>query len=381
MKKYNKDYILLVLWYVLFASFFIFWILWLFLGSLQDTETSVQARVEIKGSVYTLESQFDSNVLINLVNLGKNVHKGEVIVQLDDTQDKIHLTKLKNRLRHIKNRVNLKNSLLIKEKESTHLLIELKEDKKKENLAKLEGIDIVSNNLNNQYDRKKQLKDKGVISDSEIENAAAEVAELQNRFDQINHASNLLSKERLLEVKRNEAKAINLALEINQLEEEIGNIFEDISSLKEVIESKQIKSPVDGTIIEVFEHQKGSMVELGDKIATILPTSELQIVSYFNPRRVVGRIKKGQKAIMELDGFPRSYYGSIACLVSSISTEPTNGLLRVEMQIASSPDNLDYDHGQTGTVVISLSEITPLVAILRAAGLKKYKPHPFSDVE
>jgi hypothetical protein len=83
----------------------------------------------------------------------------------------------------------------------------------------------------------------------------------------------------------------------------------------------------------------------------------------------LGRVQTGQPALLRLDSFPWTQYGSLAATVASVASEVRDGRVRVELMVASEPTaRLPLQHGLRGTVEVEVEQAAPATLVLRAAG-------------
>ncbi len=97
--------------------------------------------------------------------------------------------------------------------------------------------------------------------------------------------------------------------------------------------------------------------------------AQFNIVASFEPAVALGRIYPGQAAVMRLDGFPWSQYGTIPATVRHVATEVIDGSVQVELTIiANARSPVPLQLGLPGAVEIELERISPALLLLRAAG-------------
>jgi multidrug resistance efflux pump len=115
--------------------------------------------------------------------------------------------------------------------------------------------------------------------------------------------------------------------------------------------------------------QVGAVVSEGAALCTLIPSGELKVVAEFSPGNTLGRVRPGQSARVQLEGFPWPRYGSLEATVSGVASEVREGLLRVELRLR--PDThspIPLQHGLPGRVEVELERASPAVLVLRAAG-------------
>ncbi len=112
----------------------------------------------------------------------------------------------------------------------------------------------------------------------------------------------------------------------------------------------------------------GAVVDEADRLAAIVPESPLRIVAQFAPAAAIGRVRVGQPARVRLIGFPWAEYGSLQARVTAVADELRDGLVRVELGVASLPANLPMTHALPGSVEIEVERVRPAWLVFRSLG-------------
>ncbi|MGF1488291.1 MAG: NHLP bacteriocin system secretion protein [Prochloraceae cyanobacterium] len=158
-------------------------------------------------------------------------------------------------------------------------------------------------------------------------------AEIQEAFSQLKR----------LEQENNDA-ATKRNNEIQQVKFNIAQ-FE-----KQLLDNSQIKSPQAGCILELTSNN-GSVIDLGERIATIEPSnsnSQIQAIAYF-PVADGKKIERGMKIYVTPDTVNRSRYGGIIGEVSKISKYPITKLGAA--RIAGNPELVEQLVSSNGSVI------------------------------
>jgi len=129
----------------------------------------------------------------------------------------------------------------------------------------------------------------------------------------------------------------------------------------------QIVASGDGRLGEVAPLRAGSFVREGDRLAAIIPDGLLRVVASFPPSEAIGRVRKGQKAWLRLDGFPAAEYGPIVANVVSVGNEVRDGKVQVELALQPNP-RIPLQHGLPGELDVEVDRISPASYLLRKAG-------------
>ena len=183
----------------------------------------------------------------------------------------------------------------------------IKSDQYKRELLKFNqeiyNIDVILKTTQSDFERKKHLFNKGVISKSEFENVKLE-------FDKINNdKENLIKQTRLVWQK-----------EYTQLNQSNISIHSNQKQLKEEENNYIITSPIDGELINMQGFHQGSIIAPGNAIVEISPNKELIVETYINPSDI-GFIKNEGKAIYQIDAFNSSQWGFATGKIFEISKD------------------------------------------------------------
>ncbi|MBT9289826.1 HlyD family secretion protein [Prosthecodimorpha staleyi] len=101
--------------------------------------------------------------------------------------------------------------------------------------------------------------------------------------------------------------------------------------LAAAIETHRVRAPVFGRIGDALPLSRGAYVAEGQRVATIIPEGGLIAVGEFDPAATVGRIRAGQHAVVRLDGFPWTRFGTAPATVTRVASEVRDGRVRAPL--------------------------------------------------
>ncbi len=166
-------------------------------------------------------------------------------------------------------------------------------------------------------------------------------------------------KNNILEVRQQRKSDLELAKE---------KLEESLFSLNKMIREWKLKNlliaPIEGEIDRASFWSKNQLVQKGQAVATILPRNPKSIICRaFASVENVGLINKGQKALIELDGFNQQQFGIIEGHVIDISTIPFNNEYIVSIGLPNQMITMDNKqipmiHELTGKAEVIISEST-----------------------
>ncbi len=88
--------------------------------------------------------------------------------------------------------------------------------------------------------------------------------------------------------------------ELQSIEAELDAINEQYRNAENVLKRSSIDAPVDGTIVRLFYHTPGGVIESGKNIAEIIPTNVPLIIETQIPRADIDSVHVGQDAVVNL---------------------------------------------------------------------------------
>jgi len=261
-------------------------IYWLIINYYDDKNRTDDAQVD--GNIVPALARTDGFVDSVYVDDDQYIHEGDILVQLDTTDLYLELKQASNSLEI--SRTNLKRSEV-----GIHV-------------AELEGK-IASQGIETQkaslkfaesnYQRNKELKDKGVVSvqmfefteEGYIKNTIA----LQNAYDRQTQSIAQIEDAK----KQMVLAAQNIAAQTNQIE-----------IIRQNIEYATIKAPVSG-FVSKRKIQKGQMVRTGAQLFSIVQSNDMWVTANFKETQV-GGFPIGKRVKIIPDAFPdEPFYGFV----------------------------------------------------------------------
>ncbi|MEO6772941.1 MAG: HlyD family efflux transporter periplasmic adaptor subunit [Kofleriaceae bacterium] len=153
----------------------------------------------------------------------------------------------------------------------------------------------------------------------------------------------------------------------SELESDLAAAKSELAQHELAIEHLAIRAPISGILGEVQPTLRpGAVVHEGDVIATVVPAGTLHVIAEYGPE-TIGRLQPGQHAVMRLDGFPWTHYGTVGATVTSVASELRDHAIRVELALDSHAQ-IPTENGMTGTVDIEIDRVSPLRLFLQMIG-------------
>ncbi len=357
----------LITWFIA-GAMLTAWLAWFCFSSVNVYEISRKARVEVQQAAHSIEASIPGRIVATSLVIGQEVKAGEVLIELDASNEKLRLQEEEARLKAIPPRMeSLRKEIAFrqesrtKEQQAAHAATEAARFRKAEATT---AAEFAKDNAR----RLKEDSNAGGVAQIEAARALSESQKLRATSDAMASDVRRLELDAQTRSNQNQAQIQNLSSALISLEGDLETIRATIPRLKQDIEKHFVRAPVSGRIGDVPPLRVGANVTPGQKLAAVVPSGALMIVADFSPA-VLGRIKPGQPARMRLDGFPWAQFGSVDAKVSRVAGEIREGQARVEFEIvgaSASPSILQ--HGLPGSIEVSVDRASPALMILRAAG-------------
>jgi multidrug resistance efflux pump len=235
---------------------------------------------------------------------------------------------------------------------------------KKEELITMErNLDVSQNN----YSRYKQLFQKGVISQLDLETTEKELLSVQRQFYLLKQEFNQLKLENSGFQNKQKLTIHSSVRNKNKLEMDLELSRQNLlNSITEWEDKYLLKSPIEGRLsfFEVWgEYQN---ITEGENIFTVVPLIQQNLIGKCEvPLRNSGKLKAGQKVNLKLENYPYREWGLVRAKVRSISEVPKIGenpayivYLDIGNLRTSYGKNLQFHQELKGTAEILLNEVT-----------------------
>ncbi|MCU0661505.1 MAG: HlyD family secretion protein [Myxococcota bacterium] len=350
------------------AALLLCWGAWLFFSEVTLYVKTDQARLEVTGLPHPVESQVAGRVLASHLVLGQRVAKGDLLLVVDARAFTLELAVVEARNAGLREELAALGRVLEAERkvigELDHAYRAMLGERRMEH-------DKASSDAAFATDKANRMSGLTGHSIRELDVMNAEADAAGKRADALAKQFSV----KALSANKETEKIVRLA-HIAELEKEQARLGGELATseaaaekLRDQIEQHRVLAPVAGQIGEISALVQGAYVQAGERVATVIPGGELVAVARFAAYESVGRIKPGQVARLRLAAFPWTRYGSVLGTVSSVATEPREGLVQVEMRVdRKGSTRIPYQHGLNGTLEIAVERVSPAEIVLRSAG-------------
>lgn len=345
------------------------WLAWFGWSRVGVYEVSEQARIELESTSRALMVAKPGQVVRVDLTLGKLVHAGDVLVELDSKAQELELREAEVRASGILSqmeqaRAELERELAARSEELTTNHLSVQEARARAREARIE-----SEAAAREFARLTELSQKGVVPVRDFERSESDAAAKRTAWErsmvvveQVSHQQRLRDREREVRLER-------LRGQLTREGAEHTTLLAQIERLRHEVERRKVRAPVAGRLAEVSQTHVGDFITEGQRLASIVPDGRPVVVARFLPRAALGRIQPGQRAELRLAGFPWAEYGTLPVTVTRVAGEVRDGSVRVEAElVANTSFRGPVQHGVPGVLEVEIERISPCDLTLRSAG-------------
>ncbi|TPN85526.1 HlyD family type I secretion periplasmic adaptor subunit [Mesorhizobium sp. CU2] len=163
--------------------------------------------------------------------------------------------------------------------------------------------------LKEEYQGKQKLLDQGLIRGTEVKAIQRAMADAEGQigkmvFEVSENREQIVRFEQQITQTKDTYRQAALQ-ELQSLEAELDAVREQSREAENVLRRVTINAPVPGTIIRMYYHTAGGVIESGKAILEILPTDVPLVIEAQVPRTDIDNVKVGQKASVRLTALNR----------------------------------------------------------------------------
>ncbi|MCA9217351.1 MAG: efflux RND transporter periplasmic adaptor subunit, partial [Planctomycetales bacterium] len=216
-----------------------------------------------------------------------------------------------------------------------------------------EGESVKANQLLGELENRvlleaRRLAKQRAESTARIDSARADLKLKQTHYDKL---SPLLKEghANASEIERAKSEYDRAVAAFRLSEEESAEAEIELAKINAQLAQRQIRSPIDGTVIEIHRRPGEYLSNIDPKLATIVQLDELR-VRFFPSTDSASRLKKGDKLPLRIENINHDVTGIVE-FVSPI-TDSQSGTVRVDLLIDNS--KREYRSGMKSEIVTSV---------------------------
>ncbi|MEM9584310.1 MAG: HlyD family type I secretion periplasmic adaptor subunit [Pseudomonadota bacterium] len=190
--------------------------------------------------------------------------------------------------------------------------------------------------LDEDYRDKKQLYESGLVRKSEMTALRRAKVEAEGQIGRLEAEVNEIEQIQMkyeLQIEKALADHGEAALdELQAVQSELESIREKSRKAQNVSARSDVVAPVSGTVVRLYYHTAGGVVESGRAIAEILPSDQPLIIEVQIPRVDIDSVKTGQPSTVRLTALNRRTTpvldGEVFYVSADAITDKSNGNVR-----------------------------------------------------
>jgi len=344
------------------------WIAWLLLGRLSIYASSQQMKLESERLPLRVEVPVEGVVADCSLVLSREVTEGDTLVRLDARTFELQRNELDAELKADRSAIDALTRQLEAEDKARDAVAELAKRTQSAGNARIAASRTSSFYKSKETAITEQLHGAQLASELDMIRASGEAASLraqmlaiaaQAALDWSNGKVSVIDRDtRIAALKKTLSDAEALA-EVHHAR---------LEALTFEVDRRTVRAIATGTLEDITPCTPGLGVLPGQVLATLLPHSEIHVVTFFHPEDAVGRVRQGQTAKLRIDNFPWTQYGTVDATVERVGSEPRDGMVRVELKIVRPNPSIPLVHGLTGLAEIEVERISPFKLLLRMSG-------------
>jgi len=260
------------------------------------------------------------------VEEGQSVRRGEVLIELDDTDERAALAQAQASVAQAEAKLRQLREVALPAAE--------------QGLLQAQANSLQARQA---YDRTKTLQERGFIGQSQLDDARRnlDVAESQLRAAR-------------LQVQTNGPAGSDFALAQTALEQARANLRAAQAKLEQTV----IHAPVDGVLI-ARSVEAGNVVQAGKELMLLAPAGETQVVVEIDERNLA-QLALGQKALGSADAFPAQRFAAELVYINP-GIDALRGSVEVKLKVPNPPAFLRQD--MTASVDIDVAHRADTVIV------------------
>jgi len=343
------------------------WIVWALAGRVSIVAVSKRARFESRQAVRQIAIPISGRITNINIALGQSVRRGDVLVDLDASDARIRRQKAIADIDHLQRRIEAFNAQIVATRElataQTNAAAAKLRQARESRIEAAHLAEIESSKA----DRLGRLGQQGLVPPSDAAEARSRADAERAKGRGLAAAEEEVAKEQAEAVSTAEAKVRALDSDRIELQAQLAADQSAVQQADVDIERLRIRAPADGRIGNSAELRPGAWVVEGTVIASIVPTEPMEVAAWFGLDDMP-LLRTGQHAWIWLDALGRGGRRRFAATVTGIERDPSSGNdFRVTLRLAKLPPSVDQ--GFPAAVTIEVQHLSPIDALLRAAGM------------
>ena len=257
------------------------------------------------GSIGVLvESAVDGRVVATHLAIDQEVKAGDVLVELDSGSQSFQLSEEKTQVAGADPQIRSREQEIASEQQALEQDQQSAKDALEEARAHYREAEAAAQFAQTESERLRKMHDAGVVADLDLNRSVADAQQRRAAADSLRYGVVRLEGEQHTRTNERKAHIDQLTSELNKLRGDQATAGVTLQRLKEEVDRRSVRAPVDGKLGEVAPLRIGMVVHEGEKLAAVVPSGKLRVVANFDPPAALGRFGLGSTLACGWKGFP-----------------------------------------------------------------------------
>jgi hemolysin D len=336
---------------------------WSYFGRI-DIIATAQGKFQPTGRVKVIQPLDTGKVLASFVENGKHVSQGDVLVELDPSEGAAEVEQFRTGLASYRAEA-LRRRVAIEAARAKHVLapppigwdadvplpIRLREERVLASdlgqlNAQVASLNAQANQKRAERERlqstitaQKQLvatqQERVQMRSSLVERSAGSRADLLNAVETMQYQQTALAQQigqlaeaeaNLFVIARDTEKAYETFMSENaqklaEAERQADDIGQKLAKSAAKLDHMTLRAPLSGTVQASSVTTVGQVVTSGEEIMRIVPEDAVLEIECYLPNQDIGFVKEGQDAVVKIESFPFTRYGTINARVTRVARD------------------------------------------------------------
>lgn len=336
---------------------------WSYFGRI-DIIATAQGKFQPTGRVKVIQPLDTGKVLASYVENGKHVSQGDVLVELDPSEGAAEVEQFRTGLASYRAEA-LRRRVAIEAARATHVVapppigwdadvplpIRLREERVLASdlgqlNAQVASLNAQANQKRAERERlqstitaQKQLvatqQERVQMRSSLVERSAGSRADLLNAVETMQYQQTALAQQigqlaeaeaNLFVIARDTEKAYETFISENaqklaEAERQADDVGQKLAKSAAKLDHMTLRAPLSGTIQASSVTTVGQVLTSGEEIMRVVPEDAVLEIECYLPNQDIGFVKEGQDAVVKIESFPFTRYGTINARVTRVARD------------------------------------------------------------
>jgi multidrug resistance efflux pump len=345
------------------------WVVWAFAARVSIVAVSTRGRLETRRAVHQLSAPVSGTVALARLTLGRDVRRGEVLLEIDSREESIRRTRFAADATALERRIAAMNAQLAAAVTHAEAQARSSEARLRQAVEETAQARQLARIMHARAQQAASLGRDGLVSPTDVEESARRAEAEEARVRGLVAAEEQARRVAAEAVASAEARRRELESERIEIEQELAVARNGLRASELAIERLRVRAPVDGRVISSTEPKPGLWLAAGEKLCSIVPNEQVEVAAWF-PLESMPMIRAGQHASIWINGNAPRQRTFARATVTAVEQDPSGSDFRVRLRLDRAPASpSSFAQGFPAVAVVEIQRISPFDALLRAAGM------------